>query len=96
MDMTAWVKAGTKESVGIIQDFVDPDLTSFVEKLVEEYRKSLPAPAPAFAFVTRKIFSSTSYDADLLVDIPAVHTKCGYACSDHASFAKAGYQSAFA
>lgn len=37
MDMTAWVKAGTKERVGIIQDFVDPALTEFVESLVEEY-----------------------------------------------------------
>ncbi|WWC94847.1 hypothetical protein V866_001697 [Kwoniella sp. B9012] len=67
MDMTAWVKQGTKESVGIIQDYVDPELTKFVGKLVEEY-----------------------------LAIPAVETKCGYACSDHASFAKAGYQSAFA
>jgi leucyl aminopeptidase len=39
MDMTAWVKAGTTESVGIIQDFVDPDLTSFLEELVGEYRE---------------------------------------------------------
>lgn len=27
--------------------------------------------------------------------IPPVTTKCGYACSDHASWSKAGYQSAF-
>ncbi|WRT70247.1 uncharacterized protein IL334_007242 [Kwoniella shivajii] len=67
MDMTAWVKQGTKESVGVIQDYVDPELTRFVGGLVDEY-----------------------------LAIPAVETKCGYACSDHASFAKAGYQSAFA
>lgn len=30
------------------------------------------------------------------MSIPAVKTQCGYACSDHASFGKAGYQSAFA
>ncbi|KAF9932794.1 Leucine aminopeptidase 1 [Linnemannia zychae] len=29
-------------------------------------------------------------------DIPVRNTKCGYACSDHASWAKAGYRSAFA
>lgn len=68
-DMTAWVKAGTKESVGIITDFVDPEyvvstdlanvlilpvsLTEFNKKLVDEY-----------------------------LDIPYVLTKCGYACSD--------------
>lgn len=38
-DALAWVKKGTKESVGIIQDFVDPDLTDFLYKLVEEYRE---------------------------------------------------------
>lgn len=29
------------------------------------------------------------------LDIPWVGTKCGYACSDHASFSKAGYPSSF-
>jgi leucyl aminopeptidase len=38
MDVTAWVKAGTEEVVGIIEDFVDPALTGFVEELVGEYR----------------------------------------------------------
>ena len=39
MDMTAWVKKGTEERVGIIQDFVDPALTSFIEELIAEYRE---------------------------------------------------------
>jgi len=65
-DMTAWVKRGTREEVGIITDFVDPDLTEFNKKLVDAY-----------------------------LDIPWVSTKCGYACSDHASFSKAGYPSSF-
>lgn len=34
--------------------------------------------------------------AEIAVDIPSVKTQCGYACSDHASFGKAGYQSSFA
>ncbi|WVR07704.1 hypothetical protein IAU60_004746 [Kwoniella sp. DSM 27419] len=67
MDMTAWVKQGTEESVGVIQDFVDPALTEFIGTVIDKY-----------------------------LAIPQVKTKCGYACSDHASFAKAGYQSAFA
>lgn len=66
MDMTAWVKRGTKESVGIIQDFVDPGLTQFIYDLAEEY-----------------------------LAISPLRTQCGYACSDHASFGKAGFQSAF-
>lgn len=39
-DYPAWVKKGTKESVGIIQDFVDPDLTDFIYQIVEKYRES--------------------------------------------------------
>lgn len=39
MDMTAWVKQGTEERVGIIQDYVDPALTSFIEELIAEYRE---------------------------------------------------------
>lgn len=86
MDMTAWVKAGTEERVGIIQDFVDPALTEFIETLVEEYCES--------ALSTKHTGSKT--DSRVTVSIPPVKTQCSYACSDHASFAKAGYQSAFA
>ncbi|KIM45995.1 hypothetical protein M413DRAFT_441056 [Hebeloma cylindrosporum] len=65
-DMTAWVKQGTEEEVGIITDFTDQGLTDFNKALV-----------------------------DLYLDIPYVETKCGYACSDHASWGKAGYPSSF-
>jgi len=65
-DMTAWVKRGTREEVGIITDFTDKNLTAFNKALV-----------------------------DLYLDIPFVETKCGYACSDHASWTKAGYRSSF-
>jgi Zn-dependent M28 family amino/carboxypeptidase len=46
MDMTAWVKKGTEERVGIIQDFVDPALTSFIEELIAEYRMSFRTLVP--------------------------------------------------
>lgn len=69
-DMTGYVaktlEAGEKESVGIITDFVDVDLTNFIKKVVTTY-----------------------------CDIPYTLTKCGYACSDHASASKYGYPSAF-
>ncbi|KAI1264248.1 Zn-dependent exopeptidase [Xylariaceae sp. FL1019] len=69
-DMTGFVQktvdAGKPESVGVITDFVDPALTAFIKKVIEEY-----------------------------CAIPWVETKCGYACSDHASASKAGYPSAF-
>ena len=65
-DMTAWVKRGTKEEVGVITDFTNDKLTQFNKGLVEEY-----------------------------LSIPYVETKCGYACSDHASWEKAGYPAIF-
>ncbi|KAF8464060.1 leucine aminopeptidase 1 [Kalaharituber pfeilii] len=69
-DMTGFVKrtidAKKPESVGVVTDYVDPDLTEFIKKVIDEY-----------------------------CDIPWVETKCGYACSDHASATKAGYPSAF-
>ncbi|KZT12990.1 peptidase [Laetiporus sulphureus 93-53] len=65
-DMTAWVKKGTREEVGVIVDYVNPELTELNKQLIDMY-----------------------------LDIPFVETKCGYACSDHASWAKAGYPSVF-
>jgi leucyl aminopeptidase len=69
-DMTGYAQgtldAGKPESVGIVTDYVDPDLTAFIKKVITAY-----------------------------CDIPYTETKCGYACSDHASASRAGYQSAF-
>lgn len=36
-DMTAWWKRGTKQTIGIVTDFVDPTFTSFVRKTIDEY-----------------------------------------------------------
>ncbi|RPD54038.1 peptidase, partial [Lentinus tigrinus ALCF2SS1-6] len=63
-DMTAWVRRGTQERIGIITDYVDSDLTQLNRDLV-----------------------------DLYLDVPWVDTKCGFACSDHASWHRAGYPS---
>ena len=69
-DMTGYthatIAAGEPESVGVITDFVDPGLTTFIKEVVNSY-----------------------------CTIPYVETKCGYACSDHASASKHGYPSAF-
>lgn len=46
-------------------------------------------------FVDKKL---TAFIKKIVVEyctIPYVETKCGYACSDHASASKAGYPSAF-
>lgn len=37
MDMTAWVKPGTKPTIGVIRDFVSPELSEFLVLLVDEY-----------------------------------------------------------
>ncbi|KAG9312813.1 hypothetical protein JVU11DRAFT_6229 [Chiua virens] len=65
-DMTAWVKRGSKEEVGVIVDYVDDALTNYNKQLIDTY-----------------------------LSIPYAETKCGYACSDHASWSKAGYPSIF-
>lgn len=65
--MTAFVKKGTREEVGVITDYVDPNVVKFVQQLIKAY-----------------------------LSIPYVETKCGYACSDHASWSKNGYPSSFA
>lgn len=66
-DMTAYVQKGTKESVGLVEDYVSAELTDLLENLVRTY-----------------------------LDIPAVRTQTGYAASDHSSWYRNGYASAFA
>lgn len=63
-DMTAWVKKGTREEIGIVGDYVDPALSETLKELVQAY-----------------------------TDLPFVDTQCGYGCSDHASWNKAGFPS---
>jgi bacterial leucyl aminopeptidase len=86
-DMTGFVTrtldAGKPESVGVIVDFVDPSLTEYIKKIIVEVC-CIPIPP-----------SSTQLTRQKYCDIPYVETKCGYACSDHASASKAGYPSAF-
>lgn len=69
-DMTGYVAQtlanGKPESVGVITDYVNADLTEFIKEIITAY-----------------------------CDIPYTLTKCGYACSDHASASKYGYPSAF-
>ncbi|KAF3910326.1 hypothetical protein ABW21_db0208064 [Orbilia brochopaga] len=69
-DMTGYTKgtidAGATESLGVVTDNVDKNLTAYIKKIIAAY-----------------------------CAIPAVDTKCGYACSDHASANRNGYPSAF-
>jgi len=65
-DMTGYTRPGSTPRVGLIQDFVNPALTTFVGKLINEY-----------------------------TNIGWVASRCGYACSDHASWTRAGFPSSF-
>jgi len=64
-DMTAFAGDGERHFV-FINDYIDRDLTSFTEKLVDKY-----------------------------LDIKWTESKCGYGCSDHASWNRNGYRSVF-
>ena len=69
------------------------DMTGFV-------KKSLDAGEPeALGIITDYVHPGLTDFIKKVVtsyaSIPYVETKCGYACSDHASAAKAGYPSAF-
>lgn len=65
-DMTGYKPPNKKEIVGIATDYVDRDLSRFLQSLAEEY-----------------------------CAIPYGDVKCGYGCSDHASWTKAGFPAAF-
>ena len=68
--MTAWVKKGTREEVGVIVDFVDD------AQVVSLILSSMEANV---------VVSLTKYNMKLVEDylsIPYIETKCGYACSD--------------
>lgn len=63
-DMTGY--RGKSDSMGVITDYVDKDLTKFLKSIISQY-------------TNKNILES----------------KCNYACSDHASYTKAGFRSAF-
>jgi leucyl aminopeptidase len=86
-DMTGFVQgtldAGKEESVGVITDFVNPALTEFIKEIVTEVCLPRLTEIPITNWLRK------------YCEIPYIETKCGYACSDHASASKAGYPSAF-
>jgi len=69
--MTAWVKRGTREEVGIITDFTDDKSISFY------HSKSIVFDHPSLRLTQFNMKLVEEY-----LDIPYTLTKCGYACSD--------------
>jgi bacterial leucyl aminopeptidase len=69
--MTAWVKAGTREEVGVVTDYTDERHVSIC---------SIISVALIYSFLSLTEFNKELVDQYLA--IPWVETKCGYACSD--------------
>jgi leucyl aminopeptidase len=90
-DMTGFTagttKAGKAASMGVITDYVDVGLTGFIKKII-----TVVSSEP---FDRRDHAVRITKQQGKYCPIPYVGTKCGYACSDHASASNAGYPSAF-
>jgi leucyl aminopeptidase len=90
-DMTGYVQgtldAGEKESVGVIVDYVDQGLTAFIKQVITTVSISINS--------SLLVLPSLLTHYPQYCDVPYVETKCGYACSDHASASRFGYPSAF-
>ena len=71
--MTAWVKAGTREEVGIITDFVDK--RSAISFTARGRVRTLMHASHSLTEFNKQL-------VDAYLNIPYAETKCGYACSD--------------
>jgi len=69
------------------------DMTGFVRGTIDAGKRESVGVITDFVDPGLTEFIKTVIDE--YCDIPWVETKCGYACSDHASASKAGYPSAF-
>ena len=73
--MTAWVKRGTKEEVGIITDYTDAES-------VYRHRSSALATQSDHRNIDCSLTEFNKKLVEQYLSIPWVETKCGYACSD--------------
>ncbi|CRK44241.1 hypothetical protein BN1723_000927 [Verticillium longisporum] len=76
-----------------VKAMLQQDMTGFVQRTIDAGRPE------SVGVITDYVNTGlTDFIKKVIVeycDIPYVETKCGYACSDHASASKAGYPSAF-
>ena len=73
--MTAWVKRGTREEVGIITDYTDAES-------VYRHRSSALATQSDHRNIDCSLTEFNKKLVEQYLSIPWVETKCGYACSD--------------
>ena len=76
-----------------IKAMLQQDMTGFVQKTLDAGKPE--SVGVIMDFVDPGLTDFIKVVIEEYCDIPWVETKCGYACSDHASASKAGYPSAF-
>lgn len=77
----------------VIKAMLQQDMTGFIQKTIDAGKPESVGVITDFVDPALTVFIKKVIEA--YCTIPWVETKCGYACSDHASASKAGYPSAF-
>jgi len=101
--MTAYVRPGTKEEVGVITDFVDPEYArlhllhfALTDGLPpESWHLSRGSSTPTWTSLMSRHFASTPAAISMSTFKPS-HKYVAYALPTSASWTKAGYPSSFA
>ena len=73
--MTAWIKRGVREQIGLGTDYTDQESVLDMSQISVH---SLSSP-------TWRSYSLVAFNKELIetyLDIPWVETRCGYGCSD--------------
>ncbi|CAG7564074.1 unnamed protein product [Fusarium equiseti] len=76
-----------------VKAMLQQDMTGYIQKTIDAGQPESVGVITDFVDSGLTEFIKTVVEE--YCDIPWVETKCGYACSDHASASKAGYPSAF-
>ncbi|KAI1310435.1 Zn-dependent exopeptidase [Xylaria venustula] len=76
-----------------VKAMLQQDMTGFIQKTIDAGKPE--SVGVITDFVDAGLTAFIKKVIEEYCDIPWVETKCGYACSDHASASKAGYPSAF-
>ncbi|KAJ7574457.1 hypothetical protein C8J56DRAFT_1064954 [Mycena floridula] len=82
LDMSGYFAPGSTEVMALEADYIDAGLSTFLGKLIDEYA-NIPW--------TMDIQVNLLFSNGLFL----VCIQCGYACSDHANWNKAGYPASF-
>jgi leucyl aminopeptidase len=77
----------------VVKAMLQQDMTGYVQKTLDAGQPE--SVGVIMDFVDPGLTKFIKTVVEEYCDIPWVETKCGYACSDHASASKAGYPSAF-